>query len=208
MGGIDYYTSAVLRARDIEFRANRLSYVGERGYELYVTKDRASALWRRLVAAGEPLQLQPAGFHAMNACRMEKGYRHWGDDIHDHITPLQAGLGFAASRNKGSYLGKAAIDAQRGPQRRRLVNLAIDDPDPPFMLHDEPIFRDGVFVGLTTSAAWGHRVGKSLAVADITHPDGVTAEWLTQGHFQVEVALKRYPITVQLGAFYDPGASA
>jgi 4-methylaminobutanoate oxidase (formaldehyde-forming) len=72
------------------------------------------------------------------------------------------------------------------------------------MLHDEPVFRNSVLVGLTTSAAWGHRVGKSLAVADISHSDGVTADWIKQGHFEVEVALKRYPITVQLSAFYDP----
>jgi 4-methylaminobutanoate oxidase (formaldehyde-forming) len=204
VGGIDYYTSTILDARNIEFRANRLSYVGERGYELYVARDKAPALWQHLVTAGEPLNLQPAGFHAMNACRMEKGYRHWGDDIHDHITPLQAGLGFAASRSKSAYLGKAAIDPQRGTQNRRLVNLAIDAPNPPFMLHDEPVFRNSVLVGLTTSAAWGHRVGKSLAVADISHSDGVTSDWIKQGHFEVEVALKRYPITVQLGAFYDP----
>ena len=91
VGGIDYYTSAVLRARDIEFRANRLSYVGERGYELYVTKDRASALWRRLVAAGEPLQLQPAGFHAMNACRMERDTGIGGTTFMTHH-PLASGL--------------------------------------------------------------------------------------------------------------------
>ena len=72
------------------------------------------------------------------------------------------------------------------------------------MLHDEPIFRNGEFVGLTTSAAWGHRVSKSLAIAELSHADGVTAAWLNSGQFEVEVALKRFPITVQLGAFYDP----
>lgn len=204
VANIGYYESALLRTADIEFRANRLSYVGERGYELYLPKRQAAALWQRLVEAGKPLNLLPAGFHAMNACRVEKGYRHWGDDIHDHITPLQAGLGFAASKQKSAYLGKAVIDAQRGTQSRRLVNLAIDSADAPFMQHDEPIYRNGIMVGLTTSAAWGHRVGKSLAVGDVTEASGVTAQWLKQGHFEVEVALQRYPLTVQLGAFYDP----
>ena len=94
---IDYYASALLTAGDIAFRANRLSYVGERGFELYLPSHRATELWQRLLRAGAPLNVRAAGFHAMNACRMEKGYRHWGDDIHDHITPLQAGLGFAAA---------------------------------------------------------------------------------------------------------------
>jgi 4-methylaminobutanoate oxidase (formaldehyde-forming) len=135
---------------------------------------------------------------------MEKGYRHWGDDIHDHITPLQAGLAFATAKNKDNYIGKAHLDNNKGVQTRRLVSLAIDAANAPLMLHDEPIRRDGIIVGLTTSAAWGHRVGKSLAMAELSNPEGVTAQWLKSGNFDVEVALKRYPITVQFGAFYDP----
>ena len=201
---IDYYTSAPLTAGDIAFRANRLSYVGERGFELYLPAHMATELWQRLLRAGAPLNIRAAGFHAMNACRMEKGYRHWGDDIHDHITPLQAGLGFAAAKDKKGYIGQSIIEAQRGVQTRRLVGLAIESDDAPFMLHDEPILRDGIAVGLTTSAAWGHRVGKSLAMAEVRNAEGVTGAWLKEGNFEVEVALQRYPITVQLGAFYDP----
>ena len=201
---IDYYTSAPLTADDIAFRANRLSYVGERGFELYLPAHMATELWQRLLRVGAPLNIRSAGFHAMNACRMEKGYRHWGDDIHDHITPLQAGLGFAAAKDKKGYIGQSIIEAQRGVQTRRLVGLAIESDDAPFMLHDEPILRDGIAVGLTTSAAWGHRVGKSLAMAEVRNAEGVTGAWLKEGNFEVEVALQRYPITVQLGAFYDP----
>ena len=201
---IDYYTSAPLTADDIAFRANRLSYVGERGFELYLPAHMATELWQRLLRVGAPLNIRAAGFHAMNACRMEKGYRHWGDDIHDHITPLQAGLGFAAAKDKKGYIGQSIIEAQRGVQTRRLVGLAIESDDAPFMLHDEPILRDGIAVGLTTSAAWGHRVGKSLAMAEVRNAEGVTVAWLKEGNFEVEVALQRYPITVQLGAFYDP----
>lgn len=201
---IEYYASGVIRVGEIDFRANRLSYVGERGYELYLPKHQAVSLWQRLMSEGQPLQLRLAGFHAMNACRLEKGYRHWGDDIHDHITPAQAGLAFATCKTKTAYQGKTAIDAQRGVQTRRLVNLAINAEDAPFMLHDEPILRNGEMVGLTTSAGWGHRVGKSLAVAEVSHPEGVTSTWLKEGQFEVEVALKRYPISIQFGAFYDP----
>ncbi len=201
---LNYYSSAVLVAGDIALRANRLSYVGERGYELYLPRLQASELWQLLCRKGHSLNIRPAGFHAMNACRMEKAYRHWGDDIHDHITPLQAGLSFATAKNKDDYIGKAHLDENKGVQTRRLVSLAIDAENAPLMLHDEPIRRDGIIVGLTTSAAWGHRVGKSLAMAELSNPEGVTAQWLKSGNFDVEVALKRYPITVQFGAFYDP----
>ena len=216
VAAIPYYESGLVNIGDTRVRANRLSYVGERGFELYLPKQQAVAIWQQLWDAGQDLQIRAAGFHAMNACRMEKGYRHWGDDIHDHITPLQSGLGFAVAKekkeNKQTYLGKDAIDAQRGVQARRLINLAVNSEeeaeiqaeDAPFMQHDEPILRNGEPVGLTTSAAWGHRVGKSLAMAEVRHEAGVTAAWLQEGRFEVEVALKRYPISVQLGGFYDP----
>ena len=153
---------------------------------------------------GADLQITPAGFHAMNACRMEKGYRHWGHDIYDHITPLQAGLGFAVAKDKTDFIGHAALAEQQGVQTRRLVHLAIEGSDAPFMIHDEPVYRDGVAVGLTTSAAWGHRVDKSLAIAELSYPEGVTKSWLDAGRFEVEVALQRYPVTVQFAPFYDP----
>jgi 4-methylaminobutanoate oxidase (formaldehyde-forming) len=156
------------------------------------------------MAKGADLGATPAGFHAMNACRMEKGYRHWGHDIYDHITPPQAGLNFAVAKDKDGFMGKEALEKQQGPLHRRLVHLAITSSDAPFMIHDEPVYRDGKAVGLTTSAAWGHRVGQSLAIAELTHDQGVTREWLTKGSFEVEVALQRYPIRVQLAPFYDP----
>ena len=201
---LPYYRSGEYRSDNISIRANRLSYVGERGYELYVHSDNAVTLWKNLMAHGTRLGILPAGFHAMNACRIEKGYRHWGHDIHDHITPLQSGLSFAVAWDKSDFIGRTALVQQQGLQKRRLVHLAIDSNEAPFMIHDEPVFRDGEAVGWTTSAAWGHRVDKSLAIADLSHDEGVTRDWLASGSFEVEVALQRYPITVQLAPFYDP----
>lgn len=204
ISALPYYRSAEFHCNGMAIRANRLSYVGERGYELLIQRKNATALWQQLMLSGGDLNVTPAGFHAMNSCRLEKGYRHWGHDIHDHITPLQAGLGFAVAKHKTDFIGHQALTKQRGVQQRRLVHLAIDSVDAPFMIHDEPVYRDGVAVGLTTSAAWGHRIDKSLAIAELKHANGVTAEWLRSGVFEVEVALQRYPVTVQLAPFYDP----
>ena len=140
----------------------------------------------------------------MNACRMEKGYRHCGHDIYDHITPLQAGLSFAVAKDKSNFIGHQALRQQQGAQSRRLGHVAINSANAPFMIHDEPIYRNGEPVGLTTSAAWGHRIGKSLAIAELKHAAGVTKDWLDAGTFEVEVALQRYPVTVQFAPFYDP----
>jgi 4-methylaminobutanoate oxidase (formaldehyde-forming) len=72
------------------------------------------------------------------------------------------------------------------------------------MLHDEPVYRNDIQVGITTSAAWGHRVSKSLAIAVLNNPEGVSANWLKEGSFEVEVAMQRYPIQLQFAPFYDP----
>ena len=92
-------------------------------------------------------------------------------------------------------------------QTRRLVSLAINAVDAPFMIHDEPIYRNGIQVGLTTSAAWGHRVNKSLAIAVLKNDLGVSASWLKEGDFEVEVAMQRYPALIQFAPFYDPSSA-
>ncbi len=205
-----YYNSAEYLINEIPVRANRLSYVGELGFELYVHREQVLALWLTLMDAGKSYGLKPAGVHAMNACRMEKGYRHWGHDIYDHINPYQAGLGFAVAMGGDdtleaqNFLGRGTLTGTNGVQKRRLVSLAIAVEGAPFMIHDEPIYRNGVQVGLTTSAAWGHRVNKSLAIAELNSDTGVSATWLKEGDFEVEVAMKRYPIDVQFAPFYDP----
>jgi len=199
-----YYCSETYALSGIPVRSNRLSYVGELGYELCVSKVDVVALYEQLLAAGKGFGLVHAGFHAMNSCRVEKGYRHWGHDIHDHINPYQAGLGFSVNLEKTDFIGKQALVVAKGRQTRRLVNLAIEAINAPFMIHDEPVYRNGDFAGLTTSAAWGHRVGKSLAVADVYDDAGIDAQWLKDGEFEVEVAGQRYPAKVQFRPFYDP----
>jgi glycine cleavage system aminomethyltransferase T len=88
---------------------------------------------------------------------------------------------------------------------RRLVQVRLTDTaHPPLILHHEPILRDGRIVGSITSGAYGHRIGASLGVGYVTRQGGVTADWLREGGFEVEVALKRYPAELQLGPWYDP----
>ena len=106
--------------------------------------------------------------------------------------------------DSGDFLGRDALKKMNKVKTRRLVNLAIEEHDAPFMIHDEPLYRNGQRVGVTTSAAWGHRVKKSLAMADVSDEQGIDAEWIRNGEFEVEVATTRYPVSVRLNAFYDP----
>ncbi|MGQ0484808.1 MAG: GcvT family protein [Hyphomicrobiales bacterium] len=190
-------------------RASRITYVGELGWELYIPAEFAAHVFERLWEAGLEFGLTPAGMHTMNNCRMEKAYRHWGHDMSDEETPIEAGLGFAVAWDKkGGFIGKEALEKQRARplQAKRLVCLALSDNSvrAPMIYHEEPICRDGVIVGSTTSGAWGHRVDLSLGLGYVKHDGGVTREWIESGHWDVELAWRRYPAKVQLHSFYDP----
>jgi 4-methylaminobutanoate oxidase (formaldehyde-forming) len=161
------------------------------------------------MAAGAKHGIAPAGMHTMNNCRMEKAFRHWGHDMSDEETPLEAGLGFAiAWDKKGGFIGREALLKQKFLRTlpKRLVCLALEDNSEtaPMIYHEEPVYRDGVIVGSTTSGAWGHRVDKSLGLAYVSHADGVTKDWIDSGKWEIELAWKRYPARVQLQSFYDP----
>jgi 4-methylaminobutanoate oxidase (formaldehyde-forming) len=203
-------------SREIEIgyatvRASRLTYVGELGFELYVAADFAQHVFDVLREAGAAHGLAFAGYHAMNACRMEKGYRHWGHDIAEEDTPIEAGLGFAVAWEKpGGFIGREALleRKQAGTPKRRMVALCLegDGEAAPLMYHEEPIYRDGTLVGSTTSGAWGHRLGKSLALGYLRHEDGVTADFVDGGAYEIEIGWTRHRAKAQLRPFYDPKA--
>ena len=190
-------------------RASRITYVGELGWELYLSAEFCAEVYERLLEAGAPLGIRHAGYHAMAACRVEKGYRHWSHDIADEDTPLEAGLGFTVDWQKADgFIGRDALTVQRaaGALPKRLVQVMVvdDSVNAPLLYHEEPLLRDGVIVGSIKSGAWGHRLGKSLGLAYAHAAGGVTREWLEAGKWQVEVACTRHAARVQLGPWYDP----
>ncbi|MBG1231596.1 GcvT family protein [Aestuariivirga litoralis] len=201
-------TSQELEIGYARVRASRITYVGELGWELYIPAEFAAHVIETVLAAGAEFKLKPAGMHTMNNARMEKAYRHWGHDIADEDTPLEAGLGFACAWDKpGGFIGKDALLPHRGKGfPKRMVALALEDTsaDAPMIYHEEPVYRDGVIVGSTTSGAFGHRMGLSLGLAYVKNEGGVTAEWINAGTWEVELAWKKYPAKVQLQSFYDP----
>jgi 4-methylaminobutanoate oxidase (formaldehyde-forming) len=188
-------------------RATRITYVGELGYELYMPAEFATHVFDRLVEAGAAFGLRQAGYFAINSLRIEKGYRHWGHDIGEEDTPIEAGLGFAVAYNKaGGFIGRDALlrlKNNRAP-RRRLVQVQLLGDAPPMLYHQEPIVRAGNIIGSITSGAFGHRIGASLGMGYVTAEEGVTDAWLADQPLEVEVAWKRYPARAQLKPWYDP----
>jgi len=147
-----------------------------------------------------------AGYHALNSLRMEKGYRHWGHDISDEDTPLQAGLEFAVSWKKpDGFLGCAALLKQKEEGvTRKLVQFALHDANA-LLYHNEPIWRDGAIVGRISSGMFGHALGKSLGMGyvELGALAGNDAALLA-ANYEIEVAGVKVPATASLAGFYDP----
>jgi 4-methylaminobutanoate oxidase (formaldehyde-forming) len=199
-------TSRELEIGYARVRASRITYVGELGWELYIPAEFAAHMFDRIVEAGGQFGLVHAGYHAMNACRTEKGYRHWGHDIGPEDDPMAAGLAFCVGWDKpGGFLGRDALLRARavGTPTRRLVQLRLQD-DTKLLYHEEPVWAGDRIVGSVTSGTYGHRVGAPLGMGYLTHAGGVTQGWLDAHALEVEVAWERVPARAQLAAWYDP----
>lgn len=201
-----FATSQTIDLGYARVRASRITYVGELGWELYIPTEFAQGVFDAIMDAGAPEGLRLAGYHAMNSLRMEKGYRHWGHDITDEDTPLEAGLGFAVAWNKtAQFIGRDALMRQKERGVRRcLVQVALSDPGE-LLYHNEPIWRDGRLVGRITSGMFGHTLGRPLGMGYIESANGVAnADFVRSGRYEVEVAGRRLPADVQLRSSYDP----
>ena len=200
-----FATSRELEIGYARVRASRITYVGELGYELYIPAELAAHVFDAIHEAGADFGLGPAGYHAMNACRMEKAYRHFGHDIGVEDTALEAGLGFAVAFDKPDFIGRAALLRQReaGPLERRLVQFRLLD-DRPLLHHEEPIWANDRIVGSITSGMYGHRIDASLGMGYVRHEGGVTREWLEAQLFEIEIGWQRFAAEASLAPFYDP----
>ena len=197
-------------AREIDLgmaqvRALRITYVGELGWELYAPSEFAAGVLEDILSEGEAHGLRPAGMHVLDSCRTEKAFRHWGHDISDEDTPLEAGLGFTCRFDKNvPFIGRDALLKQReGGLTRRLVQFALDDPEP-LLYHNEPIYRDGEIVGYLTSGNYGHALGRAVGLGYVAQPAGVGKEFIESGRYEIEVACERVPAQASLRPLYDP----
>ncbi len=184
----------------------RITYVGELGYELYVSAEQAVHVYDRIVAAGGAVELRHAGLKALGSLRMEKGYRDYGHDIDNTDSVLEAGLGFAVDLDKpDGFIGRDAVAARKaaGPLTRRLVQLVVDDPTP-LMFHAEVLRRDDRPVGYVRAASYGFTLGGAVGLVMVDAGQPVTAAYLSSGCWDVEIAGCCYPGRVSMRPLYDP----
>jgi 4-methylaminobutanoate oxidase (formaldehyde-forming) len=149
----------------------------------------------------------PAGYYAIDALRLEKGYRAFGPDLNPDYGPVEAGLTFTCKLKSGiGFLGREAVEkAKAAGPRRRLVSFQAADPEV-MLWGGELVLRDGRVAGQVTSAAWGETLGACVGLAYLADPGGsaVTREWVTEGEYEADVGGRRVPITLSLRPMYDP----
>lgn len=193
-------------AREIEIgltlaRAHRVTYVGELGWEIYVPTDQAAHVFEAIMEAAP--EVRPCGLHALDSCRMEKAYRHFGHDITEEDHVLEAGLGFAVSRRKPGFIGREAVlRREQAGLTRRLVQFRLAE-DSGMIFHNEAVVRDGRIVGPVTSGAFGHHFGVSMGLGYVPC-DGQTEAELLGSAYEIEIAGERHPAVASLAPMYDP----
>jgi dimethylglycine dehydrogenase len=184
----------------------RISFTGELGYEIWVSPDYQRALYDLLVTAGAEWGLKPFGGRALNAMRIEKGFGTWAREFRPIYGPYEAGLGRFVALEKGDFIGRdAAVDERSRGGELRLVAFAVnaaDGDDAADAIGDEPIWHDGKVVGWVTSGAYGHRVGRSLALGYI--PAALAA---ASAGFEIEIIGERRPAERLATCAYDASGS-
>ena len=162
--GFPFMTSREISIGDIPVRATRITYVGELGWEFYVSTEFGTALWKLLFEAGESLGLMACGYKAIESLRLEKGYRAWGGEINTETNPWEAGLDFAVSKSKAEFIGREQLLACKEKVSRSLVAITFDDircvP-----LGNEPIRVNNQIIGRMKSGGQGYTIEKAIGYA-------------------------------------------
>ena len=190
-------------------RAHRVSYVGELGWELYVSSEMAEHVFDVVWQSGQDHRLSLAGLHVLDSCRIEKAFRHFGHDISDEDHILEAGLGFAVKTDKpasqlGQFIGRDAVLAKReAGLNKRLVQFQLEDSQP-LLYHNEPILRDGQITGYLTSGNYGHHLGSAIGLGYVSCAAGDSASDMLSSSYEIDVAGQICAAKASLKPLYDP----
>ena len=182
----------------------RISYVGELGWEIYIPVEKSKQIYETIINTEKKYCLVHAGAHAMDIMRMEKGYLHWGHDISPAENSYEAGLEFALKLNKKEdFIGKEFLIKNKNVKKKKLLMFVLDDTTPgkPLLLHDEPIYHNGKIVGETTSGNYSFIYNKNLAFGYVNNDLQLD---MTSTFFEIEVAKKKYRASVLTKALHDP----
>ncbi len=197
-----YMAARPIELDDVPVLAQRISYAGELGWELYAEAAVGRRLWDVLWRAGAPFGLVAAGRAAYDGLRMEKGYRSWGLDMTEEDDPYEVGIGFTVKLKKGDFVGREALEVRKAAGRSRALAWAAFDDPAHVVLGKEPVRAAGAgdeVVGYTRSAAYGYSVGACLTSVMLPVALAAPGTALTIGWFG-----DRLPATVVKDPIWDP----
>jgi aminomethyltransferase len=164
LDALRYYAFASGEVAGVRATISRTGYTGEDGFELFVAPQAAEAVWAALLEAGAPAGLRPAGLGARDTLRLEASMRLYGQDIDESTTLLEAGLGWIVDWDKGDFVGREALVAQRAAGvDRRLVGFEMLDHGIARAGYD--VYSHGERVGRVTSGTWAPSLGKAIGMA-------------------------------------------
>jgi aminomethyltransferase len=197
---IGYYRFAEGEVAGVPAVLSATGYTGEDGFELYLAADGAAELWRALLEAGEAHGLLPAGLGARDSLRLEMGYALYGNDLDEEHTPLEAGLGWITKLDKGAFIGRDALAAQKeAGVTRRLVGIRLEErgfPRPGYVIR-----VDGEDAGEVTSGTMSPSLGEGIAMGYV--PVGSAAPG---SEVAVVIREREVGAVVQRPPFYTEGS--
>jgi len=165
-GGFPFMQARQILVSGARVLAQRVTYVGELGWELYVEPGWAGQVWDRLMTAGRPLGIRAGGYRVLDSLRMEKGYRYYGTDLSLLDNPIEAGLGFCVQLDKGDFNGREPLVAVRESGiKRRLRTLAVAGEEYEPIYGGEAVHHEGRAVSRLRSCAYGFTARMNLAYA-------------------------------------------
>ena len=197
-----FATGKNIEISNIKLWAQRLSYAGELGWEIFIPINYAKIIYDKIIKEGSKYQICNAGVHALDTLRMEKGYLHWGHDISPEENQYEAGLAFAISlKKKLDFIGKESVlKIKKNKTMKKLVILSLktNKPGYPLLLHDEPVFLNSKIVGRTTSGNYSFNYKKNIAFAYINSQENTEVR-----NVEIEVEKIKYDAVIESKPLHD-----
>ena len=191
-------TGGYIKINSKNIWVQRLSYVGELGYELYIKNEEAEEIYDLIIKEGKNFKLSHCGAHAMDTMRMESGFLHWGHDISPEENQYQARLEFTISyKKKSDFIGKSSLNKikdQKQKKRLTMFYLKKSNPGYPLLLHDEPIYLENKIIGRSTSGNYSFNYKKNISFGYIDSE--ISNEQLVNKNLYIEVEKEKYALNI------------
>ena len=195
-----YLTARIIHINGVAVRAQRVSYVGELGWELYIPNHRALMVWDLLFEAGKEFNMEVGGYKVLDSLRLEKGYRYYTTDVTPEETPYEAGLGFCVHLEKGDFIGREAlIEIKKNGLDRKLCTLILDGEEFTQIYGGEAVYSEGRVLTRVRSGGYGYTIRKNVLYAYLP-----LALAKPGTRLEVELIEGRTIAEVTAGVLYDP----